>query len=160
MRVLLNEIISRTIQFFLWRRKFFDEMRISRNLYIIFYNEGTNCHFNCIIQLLYRIPEINEICKYFHNNIESLPIDTFGKIFLILSVAAAQKLSLRIVGIVSIVCMLCLNKWNNKCFNAFYWKELFQLFVCMNCYMLFLSLIHIWRCRRRRECRSRWSPYH
>ena len=23
-----------------------------------------------------------------------------------------------------------------------------------------LSLIHIWRCRRRRECRSRWSPYH
>ena len=23
-----------------------------------------------------------------------------------------------------------------------------------------LSLIHIWRCRRRKECRSRWSPYH
>ena len=23
-----------------------------------------------------------------------------------------------------------------------------------------LSLIHIWRCRRLVECRSRWSPYH
>ena len=23
-----------------------------------------------------------------------------------------------------------------------------------------LSLIHIWRCRRGAECRSRWSPYH
>ena len=23
-----------------------------------------------------------------------------------------------------------------------------------------LSLIHIWRCRRRFACRSRWSPYH
>ena len=27
-------------------------------------------------------------------------------------------------------------------------------FVCV------LSLIHIWRCRRGAECRSRWSPYH
>ena len=26
--------------------------------------------------------------------------------------------------------------------------------------IMHLSLIHIWRCRRRRECRSRWSPYH
>ena len=25
---------------------------------------------------------------------------------------------------------------------------------------LFLSLIHIWRCRRYSLCRSRWSPYH
>ena len=25
---------------------------------------------------------------------------------------------------------------------------------------LFLSLIHIWRCRRIERCRSRWSPYH
>ena len=25
---------------------------------------------------------------------------------------------------------------------------------------LSLSLIHIWRCRRRLRCRSRWSPYH
>ena len=24
----------------------------------------------------------------------------------------------------------------------------------------FLSLIHIWRCRRIERCRSRWSPYH
>ena len=24
----------------------------------------------------------------------------------------------------------------------------------------YLSLIHIWRCRRIRRCRSRWSPYH
>ena len=26
--------------------------------------------------------------------------------------------------------------------------------------LLNLSLIHIWRCRRRLRCRSRWSPYH
>ena len=25
---------------------------------------------------------------------------------------------------------------------------------------IFLSLIHIWRCRRYAVCRSRWSPYH
>ena len=27
-------------------------------------------------------------------------------------------------------------------------------------YMINLSLIHIWRCRRSYACRSRWSPYH
>ena len=27
-------------------------------------------------------------------------------------------------------------------------------------YTYFLSLIHIWRCRRSYACRSRWSPYH
>ena len=27
-------------------------------------------------------------------------------------------------------------------------------------YLLSLSLIHIWRCRRLNRCRSRWSPYH
>ena len=27
-------------------------------------------------------------------------------------------------------------------------------------WVLHLSLIHIWRCRRRLRCRSRWSPYH
>ena len=26
--------------------------------------------------------------------------------------------------------------------------------------IIFLSLIHIWRCRRLLTCRSRWSPYH
>ena len=26
--------------------------------------------------------------------------------------------------------------------------------------LLWLSLIHIWRCRRYAVCRSRWSPYH
>ena len=30
----------------------------------------------------------------------------------------------------------------------FFWKN------------IFLSLIHIWRCRRYSLCRSRWSPYH
>ena len=28
------------------------------------------------------------------------------------------------------------------------------------CAMDYLSLIHIWRCRRSTLCRSRWSPYH
>ena len=27
-------------------------------------------------------------------------------------------------------------------------------------YPSYLSLIHIWRCRRIERCRSRWSPYH
>ena len=27
-------------------------------------------------------------------------------------------------------------------------------------FILYLSLIHIWRCRRIERCRSRWSPYH
>ena len=27
-------------------------------------------------------------------------------------------------------------------------------------YKEYLSLIHIWRCRRYAVCRSRWSPYH
>ena len=27
-------------------------------------------------------------------------------------------------------------------------------------YIYYLSLIHIWRCRRLLTCRSRWSPYH
>ena len=26
--------------------------------------------------------------------------------------------------------------------------------------IIYLSLIHIWRCRRSTLCRSRWSPYH
>ena len=29
-----------------------------------------------------------------------------------------------------------------------------------SCVLLYLSLIHIWRCRRIERCRSRWSPYH
>ena len=28
------------------------------------------------------------------------------------------------------------------------------------CWLWYLSLIHIWRCRRIERCRSRWSPYH
>ena len=28
------------------------------------------------------------------------------------------------------------------------------------CRSIYLSLIHIWRCRRIERCRSRWSPYH
>ena len=32
------------------------------------------------------------------------------------------------------------------------------IFVCG--IVVFLSLIHIWRCRRDPQCRSRWSPYH
>ena len=27
-------------------------------------------------------------------------------------------------------------------------------------WLTYLSLIHIWRCRRIERCRSRWSPYH
>ena len=31
---------------------------------------------------------------------------------------------------------------------------------CSWWFVLHLSLIHIWRCRRSYACRSRWSPYH
>ena len=31
---------------------------------------------------------------------------------------------------------------------------------CFRWPAFFLSLIHIWRCRRSTLCRSRWSPYH
>ena len=31
---------------------------------------------------------------------------------------------------------------------------------CHQMTVQFLSLIHIWRCRRIERCRSRWSPYH
>ena len=36
--------------------------------------------------------------------------------------------------------------------SNFYW--------CVNVEVTYLSLIHIWRCRRYAVCRSRWSPYH
>ena len=36
--------------------------------------------------------------------------------------------------------------------NRFWWNLVTRT--------LFLSLIHIWRCRRSYACRSRWSPYH
>ena len=40
------------------------------------------------------------------------------------------------------------------------WQMTFPSFFAP-CYpSFFLSLIHIWRCRRSTLCRSRWSPYH
>ena len=41
-------------------------------------------------------------------------------------------------------------------------KENFSVswFYCNLYTQLYLSLIHIWRCRRSTLCRSRWSPYH
>ena len=33
-------------------------------------------------------------------------------------------------------------------------------FVSLSGVLVYLSLIHIWRCRRLLTCRSRWSPYH
>ena len=38
------------------------------------------------------------------------------------------------------------------------WTFCYVLVICRFHY--FLSLIHIWRCRRIERCRSRWSPYH
>ena len=35
-----------------------------------------------------------------------------------------------------------------------------HLAICKAFTDLYLSLIHIWRCRRSTLCRSRWSPYH
>ena len=43
-------------------------------------------------------------------------------------------------------------------------RELFQAlkqeWVAIPAQVIYLSLIHIWRCRRNSACRSRWSPYH
>ena len=41
------------------------------------------------------------------------------------------------------------------------WGRKFNVY-CINIYYKpsYLSLIHIWRCRRYAVCRSRWSPYH
>ena len=40
-----------------------------------------------------------------------------------------------------------------------FYKSRRKLFSCV-CIAWYLSLIHIWRCRRSTLCRSRWSPYH
>ena len=37
-------------------------------------------------------------------------------------------------------------------------RVFFKSLFCKSTY--YLSLIHIWRCRRIERCRSRWSPYH
>ena len=60
-----------------------------------------------------------------------------------------------------------LNLWKTeldsltKCLNQLQ-MELGTLTKCLNQLQLELglSLIHIWRCRRKLTCRSRWSPYH
>ena len=36
----------------------------------------------------------------------------------------------------------------------------FNVWLTFSKWERFLSLIHIWRCRRSTLCRSRWSPYH
>ena len=64
-------------------------------------------------------------------------------------------------------------KYNNHYFTDQKWPPLMKLtYTCLKspvlgqwlkfsqCLCLFLSLIHIWRCRRSTLCRSRWSPYH
>ena len=49
---------------------------------------------------------------------------------------------------------------NIACCRSVYFNS-FNCFVVLNPdYLLLLSLIHIWRCRRIERCRSRWSPYH
>ena len=45
-------------------------------------------------------------------------------------------------------------------FLAFYEINMGTSLWCVCVCVCVLSLIHIWRCRRGAECRSRWSPYH
>ena len=40
------------------------------------------------------------------------------------------------------------------------WRLCFAAHTAFCRALMFLSLIHIWRCRRSTLCRSRWSPYH
>ena len=46
--------------------------------------------------------------------------------------------------------------WSLKFLDLWFcrWRQFFINF------LFWLSLIHIWRCRRYAVCRSRWSPYH
>ena len=48
------------------------------------------------------------------------------------------------------------NQSNRNVSFYFLWNTLLM----KSCIGYFLSLIHIWRCRRNGQCRSRWSPYH
>ena len=41
-----------------------------------------------------------------------------------------------------------------------YSRDILLPLPCIRCTSTYLSLIHIWRCRRSTLCRSRWSPYH
>ena len=52
-------------------------------------------------------------------------------------------------------CMLynCLEWYKWVLTNLYHDRQLYNT-------TLYLSLIHIWRCRRSTLCRSRWSPYH
>ena len=46
-------------------------------------------------------------------------------------------------------------------FNVWFLRLLWTVsYAIMLQIYIFLSLIHIWRCRRYSLCRSRWSPYH
>ena len=57
------------------------------------------------------------------------------------------------------------NARNEMLWNSFWVSTVHHCTITCLSYLqvplsLFLSLIHIWRCRRIERCRSRWSPYH
>ena len=45
-------------------------------------------------------------------------------------------------------------------FHVFVFAFFAFIFAIVYLIHMYLSLIHIWRCRRLLTCRSRWSPYH
>ena len=49
---------------------------------------------------------------------------------------------------------------SDDCYRAKDVEEMSGHFLMFNKMLHTLSLIHIWRCRRASQCRSRWSPYH
>ena len=70
---------------------------------------------------------------------------------------------------------LCSQSWHNlRWTSRFLWPNIITIQIllfshpCISLYpsvswlqnCQYLSLIHIWRCRRIERCRSRWSPYH
>ena len=128
---------------------------------------------NNIQNLLGEVSEIeltNLIKSLVENNPESLIINC-NKLY----DAGNEPLQI-IIGLLNITRDLLLHTTNNKYSDLYYTSDEFQdelkkISKTINKSTIinwhnnlrnieYLSLIHIWRCRRVHGCRSRWSPYH
>ena len=64
---------------------------------------------------------------------------------------ASKNSVIAVWGIINMVLGICGNLMTIVAIPFSMWKRR---------HGIYLSLIHIWRCRRSYACRSRWSPYH
>ena len=89
-----------------------------------------------VIDKSYNIGQFNGICNYVTCHISHVTCHI-------------THVTLRMSHVICQMVMLILG----TCWATF-------VFMCKLKSEYLLSLIHIWRCRRRLRCRSRWSPYH